>query len=75
MAKIIWSPKAINELESIKGEDLEWNGRDLGITNRAWNRVIHKGIKPVRVFAHPEVICNWFEKAKTLLFAKHIKIG
>ena len=63
------------ELESIKGEDLEWNRKNLGITRRAWNKVIHRGIKPVRVFAHPEVICNWFEKAKTLLFAKHIKIG
>ena len=44
------------ELESIKGEDLEWNRKDLGITNRAWNKVIHRGIKPVRVFAHPEVL-------------------
>jgi hypothetical protein len=44
------------ELERVKGEDLEWNRKDLGITNRAWNRVIHRGIKPVRVFAHPEVL-------------------
>lgn len=44
------------ELESIKGDDLEWNRKNLGITSRAWNRVIHRGIKPVRVFAHPEVL-------------------
>jgi hypothetical protein len=44
------------ELESIKGEDLEWNLEDLNITTKAWNRVIHRGIKPIRVFAHPEVL-------------------
>jgi hypothetical protein len=44
------------ELEKVKGEALEWNLKDLDITNDAWNRVIHKGIKPIRVFAHPEVI-------------------
>jgi len=44
------------ELESIKGEDFEWDIKDLGITNRAWNKVIHRGIKPVRVFAHPDVL-------------------
>ncbi len=44
-----------NELESVKGEDLDWE-EDLGITDKAWRRVIHKGIKPVRVFAHPEVL-------------------
>ena len=44
------------ELEGIKGEDLEWNIADLNITSRAWNRVIHRGIKPIRVFAYPEVL-------------------
>ncbi|NMX20958.1 hypothetical protein C5S30_00640 [ANME-1 cluster archaeon GoMg4] len=44
------------ELESIKGEVFEWDIKDLGITNRAWNKVIHRGIKPVRVFAHPGVL-------------------
>ena len=44
------------ELESIKGEDLEWNLKVLNITIKAWDRVIHKGIKPIRVFAHPEVL-------------------
>ena len=44
------------ELESIKGENLEWDISHLNITSRAWNRIIHRGIKPIRVFVHPEVI-------------------
>lgn len=44
------------ELEGIKGEVFEWNREELGITDRAWNKAIHRGIKPVRVFAHPEVL-------------------
>jgi len=44
------------ELEEIKGEDLEWDKKNLNITTKAWNRVIHRGIKPIRVFVHPEVL-------------------
>jgi len=44
------------ELESIKGEELKWSTEELNITHRAWNKAIHKGIKPIRVFAHPEVL-------------------
>lgn len=44
------------ELEGIKGEDLEWDLKKLNITTKAWNRVIHRGIKPIRVFVHPEVL-------------------
>jgi hypothetical protein len=44
------------ELEGIKGEDLEWDFKKLNITTKAWNRVIHRGIKPIRVFVHPEVL-------------------
>ncbi len=44
------------ELENIKGENLEWNLKNLNITNKAWNKVIHRGIKPILVFAHPEVL-------------------
>ena len=43
------------ELEGIKGEELNWE-EDLSITTKAWNRVIHRGIKPIRVFAHPKVL-------------------
>lgn len=44
------------ELEGIKGEDLEWDLESLNITTKAWNRTIHRGIKPIRMFAHPEVL-------------------
>jgi len=42
------------DLEKIKGEDLDWS--NLNISEKAWNKVIHKGIKPVRIFAHPKVL-------------------
>jgi hypothetical protein len=44
------------ELENIKGEHFDWDLGNLRITTKAWDRVIHKGVKPVRVFAHPEVL-------------------
>ena len=44
------------EIESVKGEELEWNKDALKISEKAWNKVIHSGIKPVRVFAHPIVL-------------------
>ncbi|MDD3566540.1 MAG: XcyI family restriction endonuclease [Methanothrix sp.] len=44
------------DLEKVKGEDLEWSLLDLGITENAWNKIIHRGIKPIRVFAHPNVL-------------------
>ena len=43
-------------IESVQGEDLEWTLEDLGISEKAWNRVIHRGIKPIRVFAHPYIL-------------------
>jgi len=48
--------KIAYELEGIKGEDLDWNLEALNVTTNAWNKVIHRGIKPIRVFAHPEVL-------------------
>ena len=44
------------ELEAIKGEELEWNLERLNISPKAWNKVIHRGIKPIRVFCHPDVL-------------------
>jgi len=44
------------ELEGIKGEELEWDIKKLNISQTAWNKIIHRGIKPVRVFSHPEVL-------------------
>ena len=43
-------------LESVQGENLDWNLAELGISEKAWNRVIHRGIKPICVFAHPYIL-------------------
>lgn len=43
-------------VESVQGEKLDWSLEKLGISEKAWNRVIHRGIKPVRVYAHPYVL-------------------
>lgn len=46
----------INELETIPGEDLSWDLDQLNISAVAWNKIIHRGIKPIIVFAHPTVL-------------------
>lgn len=43
-------------IEKIKGETLDWDLTLLGISKQAWDKVIHRGIKPVIVFAHPVVL-------------------
>ena len=48
----------VDELDKIDGENLEWNLPDLGISKTAWNKVIHRGIKPILVFANPSVISS-----------------
>ncbi len=45
-------------LDAFKGESLEWDLTDLGVSESAWKKVIHRGIKPVTVFAHPEVLTS-----------------
>mgnify|MGYP000114834720 CR=1 FL=1 len=44
------------ELDQLKGERYEWALEALGISEIAWNIAIHRGIKPVLVFCHPDVI-------------------
>ncbi len=44
------------KIERSKGEDFEWNLNLLGISPQAWNKVIHRGIKPVIVFANPSIL-------------------
>jgi len=46
------------EIESIAGENLAWKLQILGISPKAWNKIIHSGIKPVIVFAHPHVLTS-----------------
>lgn len=43
-------------IEGIQGQNLDWNLEALGISAFAWNKVIHQGIKPVRVFTHPYIL-------------------
>lgn len=44
------------EIDRIKGEHLAWDKERLGISERAWNKVIHRGIKPVIIFTHPQIL-------------------
>jgi hypothetical protein len=46
------------QIEQIKGEKLSWNKKKLGISRKAWDKVIHRGIKPVIIFAHPQILTN-----------------
>ena len=47
-------------IEAVKGDELAWNTvterATLGISEIAWNKIIHQGMKPIRVFAHPTVL-------------------
>ena len=35
---------------------MDWDLQPLGISKEAWDKVIHRGIKPVIVFAHPDLL-------------------
>ncbi|MCO6450116.1 MAG: XcyI family restriction endonuclease [Caldilineales bacterium] len=43
-------------IDSLHGEELTWMLGELNISENAWNRLIHRGIKPVVVFSHPIVL-------------------
>ncbi len=45
-----------DKIEQVKGETLAWNLGGLGISRKAWDKIIHRGIKPVTVFVHPEIL-------------------
>jgi hypothetical protein len=47
-----------DQIGRIQGENLDWNNASLEISDKAWNKIIHRGIKPIIVFAHPEVLVN-----------------
>ena len=54
-----WGLIEVAELiENISGETLDWDLESLNISETAWNRIIHSGIKPVIVFANPAVLTN-----------------
>ncbi len=47
------------QLDKLHGDGYDWdNLEQLGISQRAWKKVIHSGVKPLMVFAHPEVLCK-----------------
>jgi hypothetical protein len=55
----LWGMIEIAEtIDQIQGEKLTWNKSELGVSEKAWDKVIHSGIKPVIVFAHPDVLEN-----------------
>lgn len=52
-----WEMMQVAEtIDAVQGEDLPWELADFGISQRSWDRVVHRGIKPVTVFAHPTVL-------------------
>lgn len=54
-----WGLREIAEtIENIQGEKLPWDTASLGITESAWNKIIHSGIKPIIIFAHPQILQN-----------------
>jgi hypothetical protein len=44
------------KIEKVKGEKLKWQLEELGVSQTAWDKVIHRGIKPVKIFAHPDIL-------------------
>lgn len=44
------------QIEQVRGETLEWNSKQLAISSKAWDKIVHRGIKPVLVFAHPQIL-------------------
>lgn len=45
-----------DKIDHIEGETLNWDIGRFEISDKAWNKVIHRGIKPIIVFAHPDVL-------------------
>lgn|SRR5574341_286729 len=45
-------------IEQVQGEKLDWTLTELRISDTAWKKTIHHGLKPVRVFAHPFVLTS-----------------
>jgi hypothetical protein len=49
-------PEIAQQVDQIKGELLHWDTTTLDISAKAWDKVIHRGIKPVIIFAHPDIL-------------------
>jgi hypothetical protein len=46
------------KINAFRGDQLPWDLVRLGIATVAWNKVIHHGVKPIRVFCHPVVLTS-----------------
>jgi len=46
------------KFNAFRGDQLPWDLERLGIAKEAWNKVIHHGVKPIRVFCHPVVLTS-----------------
>ena len=44
------------QIEKVRGETLDWDLSLLEISKPVWNKLIHRGIRPVIVFAHPAIL-------------------
>jgi len=52
-----WGLRTIaKRIERTKGETLDWDLSSLEISKQAWDKLIHRGIRPVIVFAHPAIL-------------------
>lgn len=66
------------KIEEVQGEQYMWDRDELGISDLAWEKVVHRGIKPVRVFAHPLVLSRVFRSTgyyRTLAMVSQKSMG
>ena len=47
-----------DQIGQVKGETLNWNLSKLHISEQAWNKIVHQGIKPITIFVHPQVLMS-----------------
>jgi hypothetical protein len=45
-----------DQIDAVRGDSLNWDTLALGISQKAWDRVIHRGIRPIIIFAHPLIL-------------------
>jgi hypothetical protein len=50
--------RVAHAVDNVQGENFDWNLDNLNISEIAWKKITHRGIKPVTIFAHPEVLTS-----------------
>lgn len=54
---IEWGLREVaDQIEKFDGETITWDLSLLGISEKAWNRTHHRGIKPILIFANPQIL-------------------